>query len=63
MFYIFIKCITQNSHLRYIGLYGILLLLIIFTNNFEPAFILATSVMMLCFAASMILADNNFFEF
>ena len=63
MFYIFIKCITQNSHLRYIGLYGIFLLLIILTNNCDPAIILGAFVMLLCFVGNMILADQNFFEF
>ena len=63
MLYILIRSIGQNSNLKFMGSYGILLLIIIFTNDCDPAFILATSILMLCFAVCMILADHNFFEF
>ena len=61
MFYICIKCIIQNSHLRFIGLYGIYLLLIILGSQCDPGIVFGAFVMLICFVINMLLADRNFF--
>ena len=61
MFYICVKFIIQNSHLRFIGLYGIYLLLIILGSQFDPGTVFGAFVMLICFVINMLLADRNFF--